>query len=276
LLFVVGVILLVTHRDDVAIVVLLYFAYHLLAAVFMLVVYEKRLGGLKIRLSILKTWGLLRRVFRLGVTGRLEMFTNSYPIVVISAIMGSYYVGVYTASYRFFTIAILAYQAIMLKLAPHFVRLANSRPERQRRVVWMLLGGIGVSGLVLAVVLILTGEWIITVLLGREYSGTVEIFYLICALLVPLQGIGAILGTLFIYINEEGKYLAAVIVSTLCASILIPLLTFSWGLTGTVYALSLSGAITIIIDRYFIFDIIPGFFQPLVRLAKPSLGKHGS
>ena len=266
LFFVAGVILLIREPDHIVAVIVLYTAYHLLAAGFMLITYVRRFGRVRLRFSIASTINLLRRVAKLGITGRLEMLFNTFPILVISALMGAYYVGVYAASFKFFTISLMAYQAIMLNVAPHLVRLASRDPQRQRRVIWLLVAGLFTFGLCLAGVLLVSGEFIITVLLGKQFSGAVEVFYLICALLVPMHGLTTALGYTLVYFDEESKYLINVIAATAASMVLVPLFTHLWGLQGTVTALFTANVVGFTMNLYFVNEVVPGFLLPLRRM----------
>lgn len=258
LVFTLGVFLFIKRSSHLVLLVSLYSLYYMIASGIGIFFLLKKVS-FKISFSLKKAWQLLRKTYRLGISARLELVQGSFPIIVISALLGSFQLGIFSAAFRFFTIILLVYQTIMIALAPYLVKI--NRLNRETRFFYMniLLMGMILVGIFSAIFLITIGDSIIMLLFGKSFELSTPIFRLICLIVIPLTPISMLLGSFLIYMNQDKKYMVSTVVAAAVILVATPALVLLFSSKGAVWALGLSTLSSIMVSMYYLHRLFPGW-----------------
>lgn len=264
LIFVAGVFLFVNRPESLFILIIFYSIYYLSNAIILLFIYLRK-NTLKIKISIQETWDILKQTYRLGLSTKFDLLQSSFPKFLISAMLGNYLLGIYSAAFKFYTIILLVYQGIMLGLGPYIVKLHKESFNRQIKYTRLSMGLIIAAGIGAASLSYLFGEFLVDVLFGKDFGATKPVFRMICFFMIPVKPVYMLLGSILVYFNQEKKFLASTIINALIIVIVSPFLIHFYELKGAVIAFFLSDFGTIIFMLYHVNKIIPGVFVPLAR-----------
>jgi len=258
-LFTIGVIAFIKKPRHLALLVLLYSLYYLVSSGIGLLIYLRK-NKISITISLRKAVQTLKKTFLLGISAQMEMFQISFPLIIISWLSGSYALGIFSAAFKSFSIVLLVFQAVMLALAPYLVKIGKLSKEYQYKYIYFLLSGMIIIGLIGAIFLYLTGEFVVNILFGKSFGDALPVYKLICFILIPLTPINMVLGSLLIYMNQEKKYIYSTTAMAIITLVSTPLLVNLFLLRGAVIAISLSTFTSIAVSTYHINRVFPGLF----------------
>lgn len=259
-LYVLAVIFFIKQPAHLTLLVLFYSLYYMWASFMGISLYLRKNQRIDIVLSLKQALAVLKKTFRLGVCARVEMFQSSFPVIIISAFLGVYALGIFSAAFKFFTIILMIFQAIMLALAPYLVKLRHLTPGLQRKYIHLLAGAMLLIGSLGSFFFYMGGEMILDLLFGKAFGASAPLFKLICLILIPFTPITMLLGSILIYFDFDLKYLSSTMVSGFITLVFTPLLVHLISLKGAVWAMSLSNFASLAVSAYHVNKIIPNVF----------------
>ena len=259
-LYALAVILFIKQSTHLALLILFYSLYYLWASSLEIFLYLKKNQTIAVRFSLKQALGILKKTFRLGISGRLEVFQSTFPIIIISAFLGSYALGIFSATFKFFTFIALIFNTIIMALAPYLVKLRLSPPEMQRKYVHLLMMVMLAIGILTSLFSYVGGEFILDLLFGKSFGAAVSLFKLMCLITMPLTPITFILNALLVYFDFDKKYLHATLSTGFTILVGTPLLVHFFSLNGAIWAISLSIFVNLIVAVYHTNKIIPNVF----------------
>ncbi len=262
ILYVLAVFFFISKKSDLPLLVFFFSLYYLLAAIIGIGFFVKKH---KIRIAISLKVGLetLKETFRLGISGRLEMFLNSFPVIVVSAFLGAREVGLYSAAFRFYTLILIIFQTMMLAIAPYLVKLRKLDLKLQRKYLYYLMGAMVLVGILASTFFYIGGEWFLDMLFGKSFGEATPLFKLLCLIMIPVSPLNLILGSILIYFDYDKKYLYSTLAATGMILLASVLLVYWLSLPGAIWALSLANLTSITVSAYHVNKIIPGLFTPV-------------
>ncbi|MFA6438544.1 MAG: flippase [Bacteriovoracaceae bacterium] len=130
-------------------------------------------------------------------------------LAILSLFGSSAEVGVYSASFRITDAMIFIPTAIVASIFPVLARshAAGSGFERYYGKYFAILLS---TGVVLGLSVFLFSDWIILTLFGSEFSGSITVLKILCAM-VPFTFLNAFVGTALISVNKEKLSTRAII-----------------------------------------------------------------
>lgn len=258
--YVLAVVFLIRYPSQLRLLVLFYSLYYLWASGLGILVYLKKNHSLRIRISMRQAWSMLKKTFRLGISARLEMFLSSFPVIIISALLGTFALGIFSAAFKFYTIILLVFQTIMLALAPYLVKLRDLPPPSQRKYIRLLTAFMFGIGSVGSLILYIGGETLLALFFGKSFGAASPLFKLMCVTLIPFTPVTMVLGSVLIYFDLDRKYLLSTLIAGIATLVLTPILVTFASLKGAIWAISLSNMASLITSGCFVNQVLPGVF----------------
>ncbi|MBN3035451.1 MAG: oligosaccharide flippase family protein [Bacteroidales bacterium] len=260
-IYVMGAILFIRKPEHLGLLVFFYSLYMLADALvgqISFLALHKRLP--EIRLSVQNAIFTLKTTFRLGIASKLELLMTSFPIIIISVMLGSYQLGLFSAAFRFFSILLILYQAIMLTMAPYIVKLKDAGINKKIRYIQLLVAGVFFLGAFMGLFFFGMGEWTVNILFGKSFGESTPILKLICLLMIPFWPVNMALGSVLLYFGYEKKYLYANFFAGGFILLFTPLLITFFSLKGSVIAIGISNLASIIVNMIYINQLLNGRF----------------
>ncbi|MCU0285007.1 MAG: oligosaccharide flippase family protein [Acidobacteria bacterium] len=260
LIYVLLVLLFIKKPDHLALLIFFYSSYCLLTSVIGLAYYIRKHPRIPVFISLKKAWAVLKKTFRLGISTRIESFQSSFPVIIISVMLGNYALGIFSAAFKFFTIILMIFQAVMLALAPYLVKLKQLSPGIQQKYILLLSAGMLLTGILAAIFFYGFGEMMVALLFGESFGPAAPIFGLICFILIPFTPITMVFSSLLIYFDFDKKYLTSITAAGIVILVFTPLLVYFMSIKGAILAMALSNFTNIGVSVYYINKIIPHAF----------------
>jgi polysaccharide transporter, PST family len=257
LIFIGGVILFVKDPENLSLLILLSGLAPLISALIQIIKYIEANNKIFIRFSIKDVILLLRKTYKLGISTNLEVFYPSIPIILLPIILNNYYLGIYSAGYKIFSIMAIFYVTFFYALAPYFVQLKEFNSTRRVKYIFLLFTVVLFGGILIGLILFFFGDPFLSLLFGKSFGESVQVFKLISLTLIPFWPVFMLLGNIFIYFSVEKYYLLSMLVATITVAVSAPFLIFDYGVLGAVYSMSFSLFAGIITAGYFLLKIEP-------------------
>lgn len=259
-LYALAVIFFIKQPAHLPLLVLLYSLYYLWASSFGILLYLKRNQTIAVHFSFKQALEVLKKTFRLGISGRLEVFQATFPVIIISAFLGTYALGIFSATIRFSAFIGIIYNTIVMALAPYLVKLRLSPPELKCKYAHLLLVAMAATGILSSLFFYFGGEFILDFLFGKSFGAAVSLFKLMCLITMPFTPLTLILNALLVYFDFDKKYLYAAISAGFIILVGTPLLVYFFSLKGAIWAISFSIFANLIVSAYHVNKIIPNVF----------------
>lgn len=264
LIYVAGVVIFINNPGDLWKLVGLYGTYNMVTSMAMICIYLRK-EKIPIRLSLKNTFLILGSTFRVGLASKVELLQSTFPILIVSAFLGSYLLGIFSASLRFFTFLLLIFQTANLVLAPYVVKISGSPGLKKILFSRVLTVSVLLFGVACSLFFYFTADLLVPLIFGNEFLQSIEVFRHFCLYLIPFTPLSMILNAMLIYSNNDNYYL----ISTGIAAVLIVIcslaLTHLIGLHGTVLAMAISNFGNIISSMIFNEKICPGLFTGFIN-----------
>lgn len=186
--------------------------------------------------------------------GSLRYATAELGIILVAALAGSADAGLYRVASRGAELVVFALMGLSMSIAPRLAEMhAAGALARLRRIVGLATLASGLWGIVTAVLLILLGPSLLSLLFGPHYLPA----YMALAILSIAQLFNAATGPMGVLLNMAGRekasaagYGAALLAGLAAGALLIP----PWGVNGAAVA---SGLSIIVSSAIFAFAALP-------------------
>jgi len=237
-----------------------------IASIIQITKYLKLHHKIHLRLSIKDSIQLLKKTYKLGISTNLEVLYPSIPIILLPILLNTYYLGIYAAGYKVFSIMVLFYVAFFYALAPYLVQLKEFNEKRRTKYILLLFGLLFIVGITIGLVLYFFGEHLLLLLLGKSFGEAVPVFKAISLTLIPLWPVFILFGNILIYFGVEKYYMRSLFASTILVAILAPVLINRFYVLGAVFAMAISLFAAILTSGYYVIKIEPALLSYIKSL----------
>ena len=257
LVFIGGVIFFVKDPESLPLLVLLSGLSPLISALIQIIKYLGSNNKIIIRFSIMDAIVLLKKTYKLGLSTNLEVFYPSIPLIILPILLSNYYLGIYSAGYKVFSIMAIFYVTFFYALAPYFVQLKEFNSTRRVKYIFLLFSVVMGGGIIIGLILFFFGDPFLSLLFGKSFGESIQVFKLISLTLIPFWPVFMLFGNIFIYFGVEKYYLFSILVATITVAISAPFLIIEYAVLGAVYSMAFSLLAAIITASYFLLKMEP-------------------
>lgn len=237
LFYLIGVVLFIRNQGDFIALAIIYFLYYLLNSGILLFKFPHK-KNIHFKFSFKESFKLIMNTYRIGISGIIENFSISLPIIILSALIGNYETGIFSASFKLIAIFLLGFHIILTVVAPDFIKLkGKGRSEifpKVKLAIFLFLF-LGLSASVFSYFL---GEQIINFVYGDKFNESIPLLKLFAILYLPMMPLSMLFNGLLIYFEHDKLYLRTTIISCIILFISAPLLIIKFSATGAVCAMS--------------------------------------
>lgn len=205
-----------------------------------------------IAISIKNVVKVFRKVFYLGIAGKMEAITTSFIILILGIFQAPYEVGIYAAAYKIFVILLGVIQGFTFTFFPSIIHTVNNdNYEKISLLFYIYL----IFGLILGSACFFGSEIIITLLYGSKYVESILVLKYF-GITIGLWPIIMFLGTTMITFNNYNFYLYIALISAASSVIFSLILIQFYGLSGAIVVLPISAVITIISGLFLLRKVL--------------------
>jgi O-antigen/teichoic acid export membrane protein len=237
LFYLAGVVLFIRNQGDFIKLAIVYFLYYLLSSGILLFKFPHK-KNIHLKFSLKDSFRLIMSTYRIGISGIIENFSISLPVILLSAFIGNYETGIFSASFKLIAIFLLGFHIILTVVAPDFIKLKGKGrseifPKVKLTTFIFLLMGLSAS-----VFSYFFGAQIITFVYGDKFNESIPLLKLFSFLYLPMMPLSMLFNGLLIYFEHDKLYLRTTIISCVVLFISAPLLIIKFSATGAVCAMS--------------------------------------
>ena len=229
------ILLFVNSPDDAALSGIGWTLGGLVNAYLLWSVYRRFGFSTKLIRSDFKIFTLLKETFPLGAAGFISQFYIAFPIIYLGITATNSDVGSFSAAFKIITLFLIFDRVFNFIFFPKITSLMSGSPESLEEVFNKILKIISVFSLFIAMIVIITGEYIITTAFGKAYVDAVIILQVLTGYLL-FTLLNSVFTYTFIGMHKDKVYTF----SLLLALPVFILLTFSltpfFGTMGVVYS----------------------------------------
>jgi len=241
------VLLLVRGPEDLLWVAAAAVTGDFVAAAVMLTVYRRRTSA-RFSFETIGWLPMVRQSLKIGIGSMLGHFSINLPPLVLGIMLSTGDVGIYSAAQRMVFFLLMLDRVTGTLLLPAAARLHSFSPESLSATLSSALRWI----LIAAVPLVLGGtilaEAIIRLVFGTPFAAAGEIFRIFIWYFL-LTMIHTIYTSGLVAIRQETRYSRVMIVSAALYAVTIIVATKFYGTIGTVFAVVISEAVTMMLMR---------------------------
>lgn len=252
LFYLAGVVFFIRNQGDFITLVIIYFLYYLLNSGILLVKFPHK-SHLKLKFSFKEAFTLIKNTYRIGISGIIENFSISLPIIILSAIVGNYETGIFSASFKLIAIFLLGFHMILTVIAPDFIKLKGSTRNKILPKVKMALFLFFLLGIAASAFSYFLGEQIIHFVYGDKFGEAVPLLKLFAILYLPMMPLSMLLNGILIYFEHDKLYLRTTIISCIVLFVSAPLLILKFSSLGAVCAMSLYMVSYMSVAAFYVF-----------------------
>lgn len=266
--YVLLIFVIVRTGDDIIGVPTAYFAGYSVAAGFLLLLFIRARGSLRIVFSWEKWKRILIKSTPVGFATILNQLSLNLPPLLLGILYVKDEVGLYSASFKIVIMLLIIERVVHYVFFPVIARQHLQEPEKLGKtfsVITRLLLAIGIP---LAIGGIILAEPLIAFVYGADYAGSAVILriLLVYFLVTPLN---SLYGYGLIAMNRERIFLRVIAFTSLINAVLIYLLCLLIHAPGAAIALCVSEGICIvlmyrILRRYVRFTAVAHALKPLL------------
>ena len=138
-------------------------------------------------------------------------------------------------------------QNFNLVFSPWIVQTRNKPLKTQKRLLYNLLGGYVIIGIIFSFLILIFSNYITPILFGDKFSEAKSLIDLIAVLLIPIWPFYSLAVTFMNNYEEDKLFLKGSIIQATLILILTPILIKYFSLSGIIYSLSFSIVISVIV-----------------------------
>jgi PST family polysaccharide transporter len=203
---------------------------------------------------------LLKYGINLAGSSVAEVVSNAVDKVVIGQAIGATTLGFYDRAYQLPTLPINQLTLSLRGVIVPVLSRLQDEPTRYRRMFLQVMGLFGMVTSLSMVILIITADWVVSILLGPQWHETARILSIL-GFAVLIQPFSATVTWLFMTQGRTDELLRWSIIGAVVRIFLV-LVGIFWGVTGIALALTVSAAF-----RFFLFAWSAGKLGPVARVA---------
>lgn len=236
--YVICVVFFIKNQGDFLKLSIIYFIYYFLNSSVLLFFFPHK-KQIKLDFSFKKSFELISNTYRLGISGIIENFSISLPIIILSALTENYVTGIFAASFKLIAIMLLGFQIILTVIAPNFIKLKGKSKAEIFSKVRLAIFVFGMLALGASLFSYFFGEQLINIVYGGEFNDSVPLLKLFAIIYLPMLPFGMLFNSMLIYFEVDRAYLRTSIISCIVLFVAAPILIMKFSATGAVYAMSL-------------------------------------
>ena len=236
-------------KNVISIIIISIFTYLLTASVlFFSFLKENRIV---LRISFVKLFKLIRKVYPLGIANKLEGITTSFIVLILGLYLSEYFVGVYSAAFKIFAILLSIVQSLTYTLMPSILNNAKKqlleKPANNNLNILFYL--FVFSGISLGLFTFYFSPHLIHLLFGGKFDKSVYLLKFF-AITITLWPIHMFIGNILIALNNYKYYLLLTSITFISSVVYSIILIELLGITGAALVLPISALVSIIIGFF--------------------------
>lgn len=249
--YVICILFFIKNQNDFIYLSIIYFCYYFISSSVLLFCFPKK-SELNFNFSYKKAFTLLSRSYRLGISGLIENFSISLPLMIIGALLGNYETGIFSAAFKLIAILLLGFQTIITVVAPNLIKLKKQpKAEILSKIRFVTLTFVGIAAFS-SLFSYIFGEQIIHLVYGDKYHEAVSLLKLFGIIYLPMLPLGMLFNSLLIYFEKDKHYLYTTITSFCILVTFTPVLIYKFSTNGAIYGMSLYMITYMSLSLYFV------------------------
>jgi O-antigen/teichoic acid export membrane protein len=239
------IIIFVRGKQDIYFVPIAFFLSNLSNTFFLLFIYTKRFGKLRLGFNWKQWKGLLRFALPLGVASIFIQFGQYFTPSLLGFIKGNVAVGYFSAAYKLVSLIAMVDRVFTIIALPMITRYYSSNDSERLKVLLSHLQKLLITVIlpIIAGGIILAKE-VVAFVYGINYYASASIFQILIfffgiTIFVSLFGVSLIAS------GKESAYARSIGAGTLTNVVLNPFLTFFFGAIGSAISVVMAEGVTL-------------------------------
>lgn len=231
------------------------FLIHFIESMILIGLYSKK-TLLKIKLSVKKSILFLYNNFNLGLGSKATYFLDTFPVFIISAMLGKHELGIYSASMKFLMLIILVVQTLNLVLSPWIVKSKHLIKEKRIKLFSVIAATHLMIGLCGTLVMLIISKYFATDILGENFVGVKPVMNLIALTLLPIWSIYSFSSSYMNYLKLDKAFLYGGILMMSLIVTICPLLAKQLYLKGVICSMFIACTTATVYNLFKIYSNI--------------------
>jgi O-antigen/teichoic acid export membrane protein len=264
--YLVLIFVLLSYSSQYIFVPVAFFIANVIGVIFIWFYFLKEPEKVDLSLSVSGGFGILKKAFSLSSASVLAQINVNVPILVISLLMSTKDVGVFSAASKLIFFLLIADRLFYSIFFPAVTRIFSQNPNQLSEVISFVSRITLVLILPVAVSCVFLANDLILLFYGTNYLAAADVLkILIWYFCITI--LNSIMGYALVAINKENIYTKVIVYSTPIYFLMITVLTIFMGINGVAVAVVLYELILLAIFKYHLTKSVEiSIFNNILRI----------